>query len=121
MTCNTSHVGRCWIAGCCLGFPADGLKAALTGAKLPYTVEELDALARHCTGQEAHALGRITAGWCADSRVWTWAIGLKWSFPYTDAGRGFIEIARSRQALDARRFARIQGSVFLAPEGAETR
>ena len=31
------------------------LKAALAGAKLPYTVEELDALARHCTEQEVNA------------------------------------------------------------------
>ena len=31
------------------------LKAALAGAKLPYTVEELDALARHCTEQEGNA------------------------------------------------------------------
>lgn len=31
------------------------LKAALAGAKLPYTVEELDALARHCTDQEVNA------------------------------------------------------------------
>jgi ribonuclease R len=31
------------------------LKAALTGAKLPYTVDELDSLARHCTEQEANA------------------------------------------------------------------
>ena len=31
------------------------LKAALAGAKLPYTLDELDALARHCTGQEANA------------------------------------------------------------------
>jgi VacB/RNase II family 3'-5' exoribonuclease len=31
------------------------LKAALPGAKLPYTVEELDVLARHCTEQEGNA------------------------------------------------------------------
>jgi VacB/RNase II family 3'-5' exoribonuclease len=31
------------------------LKAALEGAKLPYTVDELDTLARHCTEQEANA------------------------------------------------------------------
>ena len=31
------------------------LKAALAGAKLPYTLDELDALARHCTGQEVNA------------------------------------------------------------------
>jgi len=31
------------------------LKAALAGAKLPYTVEELGALARHCTDQEVNA------------------------------------------------------------------
>ena len=31
------------------------LKAALAGAKLPYTVEELDTLARHCTEQEVNA------------------------------------------------------------------
>ena len=31
------------------------LKAVLAGAKLPYTVEELDAFARHCTQQEANA------------------------------------------------------------------
>ena len=31
------------------------LKAALVGAKLPYTVDELDGLARHCTEQEVNA------------------------------------------------------------------
>ena len=31
------------------------LKAALAGAKLPYTVEELDGLAGHCTQQEVNA------------------------------------------------------------------
>ena len=31
------------------------LKAALVGAKLPYTLDELDALARHCTEQEGNA------------------------------------------------------------------
>jgi exoribonuclease-2 len=31
------------------------LKTALDGGKLPYTVEELDALAEHCTNQQANA------------------------------------------------------------------
>jgi exoribonuclease R len=58
------------------------LKAALVGAKLPYTVDELDGLARHWGG------ARIRRADEGDQ--------VRVELLHTDAIRGFIDFAHSR-------------------------